>query len=588
MRIKFFLPLLSILTTIVLSYWSLRPIFIQGFFPMHDNTQIARVFEMGKVLKDGIFPARWVPDLGYGYGYPLFNYYAPLAYYIGGFVNVLGFDALYSTKIMMGLGVLLSGITMYFFAKEFFGKLGGIVSALFYVYAPYHAVQIYVRGAVGEYFGYAFIPLIFLGMYKVFLVSFQISQTLKFKNKLVHLLPWIILGAIGFAGVILSHNLTAMMVTPFLLFFIIALSIISYQKQHKFTIYSLLFTLFLGVLLSAFYWLPAILEMKYTNVTSQLGGSADFHEHFVCLSQLWDSSWGFGGSTAGCIDGLSLKVGKLHLMVVIIGIIAVFIKNNVRTQKTIVFLMAIFLVLSMFLTTNASRFLWEAIKPMEYIQYPWRFLAFASFFSSFLIGGMLYIVEMFGLTKERTQIGKTMLFISVTTILISFSIRIFQPQNIFQTQSSDFTNEKALKWNASKTSDEYMPKNFNKPATGEEIIKETIKNSPSIRVSNIVENSYSLQGTIEVLQSTSIFIRKAPFPEWELFIQGKKHPMENTPNGYKVRMPPGIWNLHLKYQSTQIQQIANILSIAGITFVIIGIIYLANQRKNDISFDTSL
>ena len=86
---------------ILLSYFSFSHLFISGFFPIHDDTQVARVFGMGKALSDGVFPVRWIEDLGYGYGYPIFNFYAPLSYYFGGFLNILGFDALTSTKIMI-------------------------------------------------------------------------------------------------------------------------------------------------------------------------------------------------------------------------------------------------------------------------------------------------------------------------------------------------------------------------------------------------------------------------------------------------------------------------------------------------------
>src|SRR5438105_14238845 len=132
-----FLPLLFVL---IFSYWAIKPLFISGFFPIHDDTQVARVFEMKKSLADGMFPARWVADLGYGYGYPIFNFYAPLAYYTGGLFAFV-FDALIATKLMMVFGILLAGIFMYLFAREFWGEIGGVVSGALYLYAPYHAVD---------------------------------------------------------------------------------------------------------------------------------------------------------------------------------------------------------------------------------------------------------------------------------------------------------------------------------------------------------------------------------------------------------------------------------------------------------------
>src|SRR3989344_3007175 len=109
----------GLILVLILSFWAIKPLFVNGFFPMHDDTQVARVFEMGKALRDGMFPVRWVQDLGYGYGYPIFNFYAPFAYYVGGLFNIIGFNALIATKMMMGLGIILSGIFMYVLTREF-------------------------------------------------------------------------------------------------------------------------------------------------------------------------------------------------------------------------------------------------------------------------------------------------------------------------------------------------------------------------------------------------------------------------------------------------------------------------------------
>src|SRR3989338_922902 len=107
----------SVLVLILLSFFAIKPLLAQGFFPMHDDTQVARVYEMTKSLKDGMFPVRWVPDLVYGYGYPIFNFYAPFAYYFGVALNLLGLDALVSAKLMMIVGIILSGVFMYLLAR---------------------------------------------------------------------------------------------------------------------------------------------------------------------------------------------------------------------------------------------------------------------------------------------------------------------------------------------------------------------------------------------------------------------------------------------------------------------------------------
>lgn len=246
---KKYLPFLIVF---LLSFFVIRPLFMEGFFPVHDSTQVERVFEMSKALRDGMFPVRWVADLGYGYGYPIFNFYAPLAYYAGAFINLLGFDPLLSTKIMIGFPLIFSGVAMYLLARDFWGKIGGIISGVFYLYAPYHALDTYVRGDVGELWAYAFIPLCFYGAWKIY-------KKLSFSN--------IALFSLSFAAIILSHNLTAFMITPFLLCFIIFLCLLSERERKKTVAISLLFTFILGIGIAAFYWIPALFEMKFTNIS---------------------------------------------------------------------------------------------------------------------------------------------------------------------------------------------------------------------------------------------------------------------------------------------------------------------------------
>ena len=465
----------GIIVVLVLSFWAIKPLFVPGFFPMHDDTQVARVFEMGKMLQSGMFPVRWVPDLGYGYGYPIFNFYAPLAYYVGGFFTLLGFDALIATKIMMLVGIILAGIFMYLLAREFWGELGGIVSSLFYIYAPYHALDIYVRGDVAEVWAYGLIPLMFFGFYKLYQqLSIKndlppIISNFKFQISNFYVWKWVVVGSLGYAGVILSHNLTAMMVTPFITIVILLYCFIAYRNKKLFIIYCLVFTILLGLMLSAFYWIPALLEMKYTNVLSQIGGGADFRNHFICLGQLWDSQWGFGGSAQGCIDGLSFKIGKLHILLALAAFLFganQFLKK--KSERTLIIGFSVLgLLVSVFLMLEISKPVWEAIPAMAFFQYPWRFLLLASFFSSLACGSLVFFLTKF---KVKPYFTAAVLVFFV----LFFNTKLFAPQTIYQKTVADYTNERALKWVASRTSDEFLPPDFKKPKSEHEIAENPI------------------------------------------------------------------------------------------------------------------
>src|SRR3972149_6939967 len=51
--------------------------------------------------------------------------------------------------------------------EKCFKRFGGVLSAIFYIWAPYHAVDVYVRGAMNEAWALVFFPAIFYFSYKL-------------------------------------------------------------------------------------------------------------------------------------------------------------------------------------------------------------------------------------------------------------------------------------------------------------------------------------------------------------------------------------------------------------------------------------
>ncbi len=555
--LKTFIPIIIV---IVLSYWAIKPLSIPGFFPIHDDTQVARVFEMTKSLKDGMFPVRWVQDLGYGYGYPIFSFYSPLSYYVGSAIELLGFDALLATKTMMGLGIMLAGVFMYLLAKEFWGRLGGIVSAAFYLYAPFHAVDIYVRGDVAEFWAYSFIPLAFYGMYKVF----QTKGNFK----------WIVVGSLGYAGVMLSHNLTAMMVTPFLIIVTLLYCYIAFKQKKLSAIRYPLYAIFLGLALSAFYFIPALVEQKYTNVLSQIGGGADFNDHFVCIFQLWQSQWGFGGSALGCFDGISFMIGKLHIIASFLATglaLALFIlKETIKKEEklSIISLCVLGLLTSVFLMLSISDYLWETIPLMAFFQYPWRFLLLSSFFSSLLAGSLLWLVKCFIKNKWVEY-----LLASILIFLVIFNgVKFFIPQTILNKTAEDYTNVDNIRWTTSKISDEYLPKDFQKPQRESDVVSERVTFNPQdIEVISRIEKVQSITLDLNASRKTNLHFNIAHFPSWMLTVDGVLQGNVGD-NGYDVSIAPGRHVVSMKFEETFTQKMSNLISIAGLIAVLVGII----------------
>lgn len=563
--IKRFLPAIVL---ILLSYWAVQPLLFAGFFPMHDDTQVARVYEMKQALSDGQFPVRWVSDLGYNYGYPIFNFYAPFAYYVGGFLAVFGLDALMATKLMMIIGVLFAGISMYLLAREFWGEAGGVVSGLLYIYAPYHAVNIYVRGAVAEFWAYAFVPLVFLGVYKLFVLLTH--HTKPVNHSLLWM--WTCIGSLGYAGIIISHNLTAMMVTPFLVATVVILFVLARKKPQS---YFLFLPLLFGIVLTAFYWLPTLQEMSYTNVTSVIGGKSDVNLHFVCPSQLLNSPWGFGGSTPGCVDGMSFKIGKIHLALVVLSFFALgFLWKK---QKDIVIISSsffVFLLSSLFLMLQESASIWNMFHQMAFFQFPWRFLLLVSFFISFLAGATFFVLQ----TKTNHLITYGISSIVIVVILLT-NIGLFIPQTQLQKTAADYTNVETLTWTTSKISDEYLPQGFEKPRRKSEVpqTKMTLSDS-SARITDLETKTNNITAVVDSPKKTRATFNIAYFPAWQVFIDEEKTGYSVFHKGLYVTIPSGKHSITARFIQTPIETLANTLSLTGVLALLIGIII--TQRKD--------
>lgn len=515
---KRLLPIFFLLLT---SIPVIQSLFHPGYFPMHDDTQVARVIEMGRALSEGQFPVRMVRDLGYGYGYPIFNFYGPLPYYFGGLLYAFGVPALTATKIMFGVGAILPALTLYW-ALLGFGWQTALVSSLFYLYAPYHAVQIYVRGSVGEYWILIFWPLILGAILR--------------KN--------FVLAGIAIAGAILSHTLMGYVT-------VIALLL-------GFTFRPLV----LGLGLSAFFWLPALAEMGYTSVSGQVSATAHYADHFVCPEQLWSSLWGFGGSAPGCIDGMSFMMGKALILLAALGV-ALWVLRSPKKGAALLSVGATLGLVGVFMTLPYSEFLWRVVPGFPYLQYPWRFLSVAGFGFS-LLGGVILL----GIKKNAYQFIAA---IFVSTFILVMNMKWFVPQYTYSASSKAFEDPKDLRFRVSKISDEYLPSALPRPKEESATAFDTIEGR------KIEETATIARYVVESTAASEIVVRKAYFPGWRYWINNQEV-IPRIEGGLPVfALEPGQSVIELAFTDTPIRTIGNMVSL--VSLLMLGWKLYDNQRK---------
>jgi hypothetical protein len=541
--------ILIIVCLVLISLGTSLPLFERGYFPMHDDTQVARVVEMGKALRLGQLPVRWVSDLGYGYGYPLFNFYAPLPYYAGGALYAVGINSITATKIMFVLGMLLPVITMYMLVVSIMGIWPAAIAAIFYGYAPYHAVQLYVRGSVGELWANIFIPLIVLGFWKV--CSGAGSKRV------------VIVGTVGLVGAILSHTIYG-----YICVVLILLGLISYwslkiiRKNFSWSDFikpCIILIFSLGI--SSFFWLPAISEMKYTNVAGQIGGSADFRNHFVCLTQLWDSPWGYGGSAPGCTDGLSFKLGKLAVILACSSIVLLLLQKRKDKDAQFKLFMLILIVLSLVLTLNISESIWNTVPMFTYVQYPWRFLSLISFGLSVLIGGLFTSFTMANRVKFAIGTG-------VVLVLLFMNVKLFEPQYMYDRSPVQFETETELRYRISKISDEYLPPSVPRPSSPQKLVHDTIQSTETLRVMHTVDAGIYAKFDVETSRVEAIPVYRAYFPGWEYSVDHTTV-LPKIIQGFPIlTVEPGKHTIEIRFGDTPVRVIGNCISVLSVLLFI--------------------
>ncbi len=136
------------------------------------EAHLLRIYAMRLALGETLAFPRWIPDLYRGYGYPVFNFYAPLTYLAGHLVTSTGLSV-WSAFRILGLGAIVSGATgAYAVVRITSSRVTGnrdhtaaIAAGLLYLVAPYPFVtNLYIRADLPEALGLGILPWFLLAI----------------------------------------------------------------------------------------------------------------------------------------------------------------------------------------------------------------------------------------------------------------------------------------------------------------------------------------------------------------------------------------------------------------------------------------
>ena len=126
-------------------WWRLRAVCSDDL-----SLHVLRTVQLESLLRQGVLYSRWAPDMGLGYGYPLPNFYAPLAYYVAASASLLTGSVQQALVAIFALAPIAAGLAMYGLARDYFSPRSALVATVAYAYAPYLAYDALFRGNLGE------------------------------------------------------------------------------------------------------------------------------------------------------------------------------------------------------------------------------------------------------------------------------------------------------------------------------------------------------------------------------------------------------------------------------------------------------
>lgn len=525
-------------------------VYESGDFSLH----IYRAIDFFRSLSEGILMPSWASSLNNGFGYPLFIFLNPLPYYLISLFHSLGFSFITSMKLFLALAYILSGFSMYLFAKKLLrNELSAFTASIFYQFAPYHLIDLHLRVAVGEIISFTTFPLL---MY----FAVRLKDKFSFTN--------ITLLSLSMLLTVISHQ--AIAAFSLIFFFVFALFLVSESKNKIATFQGYFISTILGASLFFVYIFPYLYFTKFT-----LKG-ADYSMVFTSVKELILSPYYFGFLYQGANGELSTPIGLSQLLSLPAGfVLLLFRKEN---KKILVIFLA-FCIVTIFLITGYSKIVWEIVPIIKITIISYRLLLFLALFTAVLAGILAkYLNE---------KIVWAFILITIFSTLLNWGNRALN-KNITDLQLYEnvgLSSSKEEGWSAG------IPKwreenGFEKDKAYPPIISFDRKVIIKEQKRTTTEHVYYIES-----MNNSFFQENTwYFPGWQVFLNDKKTQIYTKnpqhPGTILFFIPRGKHEVMVEYQDVSIFSFIKKVSQTSIIFCLVFIIsaFLLKKRNNAADF----
>ncbi|MBI5876299.1 MAG: hypothetical protein HZB53_01505 [Chloroflexi bacterium] len=534
----------GLLAALILPAVSVLPLLPWNGIPNTADGVIHLLRQVGfdHAIRAGVLVPRWGADLYLGFGYPLYNFAPPLlAYVIETFVLAgIAMDAALALTVILTLELYSAG--MFLFMRPRVGAAGALAAAALYVYAPFRMREALVTG--GNY------PQ-FLAMALFPFVLWAFDGLLRTQAR-----RYAVAAVASLAALWLSHLFHAAIFTPIAALYVLVQLLVTRAGRTAWL--AALGTGALALAVSAFFWMPALVEAPLTGASAaEFAAASDFHQRFLTAPRLLalPAPLDFGEANAD----VPLAIGWPQVIAGAAGALVVIGRRRDRAHA--LFLIALAAV-AIFLQLGASSFIWDAVPILPLAEYPWRFMGLATLALAALGGYAVSLVPPRAQAWTALAIaGLAIASVMPYTTAPRGTLHLGAPtaENVMQYESS--TGARGL-----TTLDEYLPKSVQAlPADLPAPLGRTKLDLPAAL---ITADRWSPRGedvTVELPSPVRVRFRTFYFPDWQAAIDGREVPVTVAADGtFAIDAPAGRHTLTTRFADSPVRTAATLISLAGV------------------------
>ncbi|HEY9229688.1 MAG TPA: 6-pyruvoyl-tetrahydropterin synthase-related protein [Gemmatimonadaceae bacterium] len=552
------------------------PVLFAGFpFSSHDgNVHEVWYSNFAAQFWAGDLYPRWLQDLDDGLGGPSFFFYPPVPYWFTSLFQPFFRDQPHSWHVLgvsAAFALVLSGVFAYLWLTQLASKRAAAVAAVLYVAMPYHlAIDLHSRGAFGEVWSFVWMP-----------------ATLFFAQRVVRRDRFAIAGlAISYAMLIMTHMPTTLIFSPIPPLWAL------WQAGRGERVRGVVLTsvaMALGIGLSAVYLLPAMMDQEWVAINSMRIG--DFY---------YENSFFFPGLLAGDFKIARWLFSEFMFWMVVstigIGAFAWYVtrRSNDATIRRAALFWGLIGILTCLMMLPVSKPVYELIRALQMIQFPWRFNAVLAIAVSGLIALGLTTMEAF---PVRAAVGALATFAAFVLLWGVFTVAPLE--------NTSFSKNSHLKrgpgeWKANNwNTNEYRPRwvrgtvqdlvaRLRSPVTGR---------IPKARVTNnggdVAVNQWKPRNIRLLLEGKSemvVEVGQYYFPGWTATLDQKDslRVVPSTQNGLvEISVPPGTHTLDLRLKKIGAERWGTMISAAALLLLIFMLTLGVATRREKIVVSTA-